>query len=164
MPADRHKHLPCKICDRVFRSDHLPRHLKTHDKKKYPEKTCSICQKSMISWNLPRHMKTHSDSDILATINEYQCNFEDKKIRGGIITDLVVKEKIDPESLPPEFKAAMDINNLYTERTFGSLKPWQVKLFQILTVVYAHATFSATEPATERGSSDSTATILKLAT
>ena len=86
----------------------------------------------MISWNLPRHMKTHSDNDILRTINDDQCKFEDKKIRGGIITALVMKEKIDPESLRSEFRTAININNLYQERTFGSLKPWQEKLFKIL--------------------------------
>ena len=64
---------PCKICGRVFRSDTLARHFKTHEKKqKYPMKTCSICQKLMISWNLPHHMKTHSENDILTTINDDQ--------------------------------------------------------------------------------------------
>ena len=84
---DRHKRFPCKICERIFRSDKLAGNLKTHEKKqKYPKKTCSICQKSMISWNLSRHMKIHSDGDILTTINEYQCNFDDKKKRGAVIS------------------------------------------------------------------------------
>ena len=77
-------------------------------------------------------MKIHSDGDILTTINEYQCNFDDKKKRGAVITDLILKEKIDPESLPSEFKVAIDINNLYKERSFDSLKPWQEKLFNML--------------------------------
>ena len=133
MPSDRHTRFPCRICGRVFRGDNLPRHLKTHEKKqKYPMKTCDICQTSMISWNLPRHMKTHSDDDILKTINDDQCKFENKKIRGGIITDLVMKEKIDPESLRSEFRTAININNLYKERTFRSLKTWQENLFNML--------------------------------
>ena len=133
MPSDRHKRFPCKICGRINRSDKLTQHLKTHERKhKYPMKTCNICQKLMISWHLPRHMKIHSDDDILKTINEDQCKYENKKIRGGVITDLVIKEKIDPESLRPEFKVAININNLYKERSFGSLKPWQEKLFNIL--------------------------------
>ena len=37
--ADRHKRFPCKVCGRIFRSDKLARHLKTHEKKqKYPKK------------------------------------------------------------------------------------------------------------------------------
>ena len=34
--------------------------------------------------------------------------------------------------LRSEFKTAINLNSLYKERTFGSLKPWQEKLFNLL--------------------------------
>ena len=76
----RNRVVECRICLKTMTSDHLKRHMKTHEKKqngieesgssrgrecdkvgKYKQVECKICLKTMRSDNLERHMKTHAN-------------------------------------------------------------------------------------------------------
>ena len=79
----RHKKVECRICLKTMTSDHLVRHMKTHEKKsngieeagssgsgvcenvgKHKQVGCKICLKTMRSDNLERHMKTHEKNHV----------------------------------------------------------------------------------------------------
>ena len=74
----RNRKVECRICLKTMTSDHLERHMKTHEKKsngkddagssgrgvcekvgKHKQVECKICLKTMTSNNLKKHMKTH---------------------------------------------------------------------------------------------------------
>ena len=74
----RNRVVECRICLKTMTSDHLVRHMKTHEKKsngideagssmslvcgkvgKHKQAECRICLKTMRSDTLKRHMKTH---------------------------------------------------------------------------------------------------------
>ena len=83
----RNRKVECRICLKTMTSDHLERHMKTHEKKsngkdeagssgsgicgkvgKHKQAECKICLKTMRSDNLKRHMKTHEKK---------QCSIDD---------------------------------------------------------------------------------------
>ena len=97
----RNRVVECRICLKTMTSDHLVRHMKTHEKKpngideagssrsgvcdkvgkhKYVE--CKICLKTMRGDNLVRHMKTHEKKpcsiDVVKEKIEYNSKIDSK--------------------------------------------------------------------------------------
>ena len=58
---DKHLQKSCPICFKNMRSDHLKRHLRTHNVTKLTVLmiSCDICEKVMHKNNLKRHKKIH---------------------------------------------------------------------------------------------------------
>ena len=103
----RHKQVECRICLKTMTSDHLKRHMKTHEKKKniieeagssrsgvcdklgkHKQVECKICLKTMRGDNLVRHMKTHLKKpcsiDVVNEKIEYNSNVNVTALKNSI--------------------------------------------------------------------------------
>ena len=131
----RNKFIQCEVCLKSMRSDNLKLHRKQHGhQSKYRMKSCLICQKSMIAGNMIRHMKIHNDSkeEMLENIKADQKCYNDVGRKGQILKEVLDSEDIDPLSLRSEHIKALTVNSLRKEQQFGSLKPWQEQLLNLM--------------------------------
>ena len=106
----RHRKVECRICLKTMTSDHLERHMKTHEKKsngkddagssgrgvcgkvgKHKQVECRICLKTMRSDTLKRHMKTHEKKqcsmDVVTEKIEYNSKIDDIALENKIMND-----------------------------------------------------------------------------
>ena len=104
----RNRKVECRICLKTMTSDHLERHMKTHEKKsngkddagssgrgvcgkvgKHKQVECRICLKTMRSDNLVRHMKTHKKKqcsiDVVNEKIEYNSTIDDIALENKIM-------------------------------------------------------------------------------
>ena len=104
----RNKKVECRICFKTMTSDHLKRHMKTHEKKtngieeagssrsdecgkvgKHKQVECKICLKTMRDDTLKRHLKTHEKKpcsiDVVNDKIEYNSNVNVVALKNKIV-------------------------------------------------------------------------------
>ena len=151
-PCGKDKHLKksCPVCFKIMRSDHLKRHLKTHNvtQTKNTSVPCNICTKFMRKDNLKRHLKTHkklivkddnhkpssSEQDIVSLLIHDQNQFNDKRRMGSLVKTTLLTQSIEPQSLRKEMREALDIHECYKKLDTDTcnLKGWQKELLSLM--------------------------------
>ena len=145
---DKHLKKSCHVCLKTMRSDHLKRHVKTHNTNKTKDIMipCNICTKIMRKDNLKRHLKTHksialdetltphsSKQDIISLLMHDHNQFNFKRKTGSIVKSTLLTHSIEPQSLRKEMKEALDIHEWYTtQETNTNLKGWQKEVLCLM--------------------------------
>ena len=111
----RHKQVECYICDKKMRSDHLSRHVKTHEKD---------------------HTEVIPDDILLARLLNSKETYTKNIAQGQRISEMVASEHIPIDSLLKKDRHCLDLymnNRPRIDISSATLKKWQQQAFEMLT-------------------------------